>query len=87
MPDPIVSRAAADAYNLFPGVKASLPPTVIEGMSDLAELFDALADVDPTYPTRLISEGSPLTWPGFNEAVGKPGLAPGSDGGPTPLTP
>lgn len=65
---PVVSRAAADAYNVLPGVREALPPEVLRDMETLDEFLTALAAVDETYPGRLMAEGDPMGWPGLGEA-------------------
>ena len=75
---PVVSRAAAQAYEFFPDLRDALPTQEVERMQELGELLEALADIDETYPGRLVAEGSPLTWAGVNEVVGKAGRPPGA---------
>ena len=66
---PEVSRAAGEAYGMFPGLRDALPPNKIEAIGDFAEFLDALNAVDPSYGQRLVAEGHPHSWFGTGEAA------------------
>ena len=67
MTNPAVSRAAAQAYDLFPDVREQIPPADVEDMETLDDLFGALGEIDETYPARLVAEGQPERWIGVGE--------------------
>lgn len=67
--NPIVSRAAANAYSMFaedrPDLRELVTPETVDGMADLGQLLEALAAVDPALPGRLVTEGDVLGWHGL----------------------
>jgi hypothetical protein len=85
--DAVVSRAAAQAYQLFPGVKEQLPPEDLAGHG-IGEFLTALGEIDPAYPTRMFLEGNPQQWFGLNQPADYTELdAATTDAPPTPDAP
>lgn len=74
--NPIVSRAAADAYRMFeedrPDLRELVTPETVDGMTDLGQLLEALAAVDPALPGRLVTEGDVLGWHGLRADAAGP---------------
>ena len=66
--DPALSRAAADAYQVIPGMRDVFPPARIEKMKDVEQLLTEMRKVNEDWPGRLVAQGRPLGWVGAQPA-------------------